>query len=221
MPPPTAAAPPAESQELGTVARLGAQRSKWKAQAKNLVAERDAEKAKVADLQKQIDDLKKAGGPEEIAKLRQQLRETGHRSKFDELAKAANVDPRALQDLWEKSGYKAEGDAPDEAKIKTAIEAQKTARPFLFQAAQGDGEQGELEHGFDPFATAPAEAPRPGPGRGQGGTAPNRAGVLGISQQQARDPNWCFANSAALAKASNEAINLPKSQVASKLAILG
>jgi hypothetical protein len=217
MPPIPAATPPAaDTSDLGTVARLGAQRSKWKAAAKKLVAERDADKKKVEELQKQIDDLKKAGGPEEVAKLKQTIRETSHRAKFDELAKAAGAKDKALNDLWEKSGYKAEGDAPDEAKIKTAIEAQRAERDYAFNA-QGDGQQQEQLHGFDPFATEPA---RPGPGRGQGGAAQNQAGVFGISQQQLRDPAWCFANQAAIAKASKEAANLPLSQVANKLAIL-
>lgn len=195
-----------DTSDLGTVARLGAQKSKFKAAAKRLTEERDAERAKVAELQKQIDDLKKVG-PEEIANLKAQIAEVKHRAKFDDVAKAAGVHEKGLQDLWEKSGYKPEGDAPDEAKIKAAIETQKTERPFLFtlNGQQQTTEQPQL---------------LPGPGRGQGGTAPNNTGPFGISQQQLRDPNWCMQNQAAIAKAAKAASTLPVSQVASQLAIL-
>ena len=199
-------APAAEASDIGTVARLGAKASKFKSIAKKQASDLEQAQAKVTELEKKLADLEKSGGAQRIAELELKLKEVGHRSKFNDAAKAAGADERALDDIWEKSGYKAEGDTPDEGKIKAAIESVKTNKPFFFKA---DGQQA-------------TEQPQivPGPGRGQGGTAPNDAGPLGITQAQLRDPNWCRQNQAAIQKAAQKALNLPISQVASSLAIL-
>jgi hypothetical protein len=200
---------PAAAESTGdTLARLGAQRRKWKDAAKRLTEERDADRAKVTELQKQVDDLKKAPGAEKIAELEGKLREQAHRGKFNEVAKALGAKEKALNDLWEKSGYKAEGDAPDETKIKAAIEGQRTERDYLFEPA-AQGQQG----GETPFVI-------PGPGRGQGGTAQNIGNRLDVTQAQLRDPAWCFANQAHIAKIGKEVANMPTAKVTERFAIV-
>jgi hypothetical protein len=203
---------PAAAPDAGAIGRLGAQKQKWKAQAKKLVAERDALKA-------QLEEANKSGGAAKIAELEGKLREVKHRARFDELAKAAGAkDGKALDDLWEKSGYKAEGEAPDPAKINAAIEAQKAERDYLFApAGQEQGQQGQQpQEGFNPLR----EAPKPGPGRGQGGHGGREAGAFQATQEQLRDPAWCFANQAKLAEVAKRVGGLPVNQVANKFAIV-
>jgi hypothetical protein len=198
-----------------TVARLATQRSKFRAAAKNLTTERDQLRAQVVKLEAAVLEAGKTGGAARIAELEGQLRDQSHRGKFDELARAAGVKPNALNDLWEKSGYKAEGDLPDEAKITAAIAKQKTDRDYLFNPAGEAAEGLEGQEGPD----TPPE-PKPGPGRGQGGTQRATGGQFAATDAQLRDPAWCFANAGKMTQAANDAVNLPVSQVSSKLAIL-
>jgi hypothetical protein len=200
--------PAAGEGTLDTVARLGAQRRKFKDAAKRLTEERDTLKAERDKMAKELEEAKKAAGADKIAELEGRLREQAHRGKFNELAKAAGVKEKALNDLWEKSGYKAEGDAPDETKIKAAIEGQRSERDYLFEPA-AQGQQG----GETPFVV-------PGPGRGQGGTAQNIGNRLDVTQAQLRDPAWCFANQAHIAKIGKEVANMPTAKVTERFAIV-
>jgi hypothetical protein len=199
-----------DPQTVGKISRLGAQKQKWKAAAKKLVEERDEARA-------QLEEANKAGGAARIAALEAKLREVGHRTKFDELARAAGAkDGKALEDLWEKSGYKAEGDTPDAAKIAAAIETQKAEREYLFDPAGSGQQQQQQREGLDPFNPGT----KPGPGRGQGGHNKGEPGAYQVTQEQLRDPAWCFANQAALSKVAKDVGGLPVAQVANKFAIL-
>jgi hypothetical protein len=205
------ATPPAGGEgNLDTVARLGAQRRKFKDAAKRLTTERDEIKAELAKAKAELDDIRKTAPDTRIKELEAKLRETTHRARFNELAKEAGVKAKALQDLWEKSGYDAKGDAPDEAAIKAAIAKQREERDYLFDAGEPKPAAGD---------EAPP-APKPGPGRGQGGTASNDSGPLALTQEQLRDPAFMFRNQAKIAKAAQAALSLPKGQVAEALAIL-
>jgi hypothetical protein len=196
-------APPRADASHDTVARLASQRSKFRAA------------AEVATLKQQVIDAAKTGGAEEIAALKATIRDNAHRGTFDRLAKAAGVKEKALNDLWERSGYKAEGDVPDESKIKAAIDKQKADRDYLFEPATEAASGAEGLEGPD----TPPE-PKPGPGRGQGGTQRAAGGQFQATDAQLRDPNWCFANAAKLSQVANEVAGLPVSQVSGKLAIL-
>jgi hypothetical protein len=198
-----------------TVARLATQRSKFRAAAKNLTTERDTLRAKVTQLEAAVAEAGKTGGAARIAELEGQIRSQGHRAKFDALARAAGVKPNALDDLWERSGYKAEGDVPDEARMTATITKQKTDRDYLFNASTEAAEGAEGLEGPD----TPPE-PKPGPGRGQGGTQRAAGGQFAATDAQLRDPAWCFAHAAQLSQAANEVANMPVSQVSGKLAIL-
>jgi hypothetical protein len=198
-----------------TVARLATQRSKFRAVAKTLTGERDQLRAQVVKLEAAVLEAGKTGGAARIAELEGQLRDQSHRGKFNELARAAGVRANALDDLWERSGYKAEGDVPDEARMTAAITKQKTDRDYLFEATTDPAEGLEGQEGPD----TPPE-PKPGPGRGQGGTQRATGGQFQATDAQLRDPAWCFANAAKLSQVANEVANLPNAQVSGKLAIL-
>jgi hypothetical protein len=198
-----------------TVARLATQRSKFRNAVKSLTVERDALKADIAKLEAAVLEAGKTGGAARIAELEGRLRDQSHRGKFNELARAAGVKAKALDDLWEKSGYKAEGDEPDESKIKAAIGKQQKDRDYLFEAASDPASEAEDLEGPD----TPPE-PKPGPGRGQGGTQRSTGSQFQATDAQLRDPAWCFQNAGKLAAVAGEVAGLPVSQVSGKLAIL-
>jgi hypothetical protein len=214
----TPAAP--DPKDASAIGRLGAQKQKFKAAWKKSQAE-------LEQLRTEVADLKKGGGPDKIKELEGKLREVKHRAKFDELAKAAGVKPKALDDLWEKSGYKAEGDAPDEAAITAAIDKQRAERDYLFDAPAEGGQQGQeqgqgqqqqqqQQHGYDPFNPAP----KPGPGRGQGGQKQANPGAFQATQEQIRDPAWCFANAAKLQQVAKEVGGMTVREIPNKFAIV-
>jgi hypothetical protein len=198
-----------------TVARLAAQRTKWRTAAATLVQERDAARAEAVTAKQAAIDAAKTGGAEEIASLKATIKLNAHRGKFDELAKAAGVRPKALNDLWDKSGYKADADAPDEAAMTKAIEKQKTDRDYLFEPAD------QVEADADPagFNDAPPE-PKPGPGRGQGGNRPSTGTQFQATDAQLRNPEWCFANQGKIQQMAKDVATLPVASVGGKFAIM-
>ena len=203
-----------------TIARLAAQRTKFRGAVAKLTTERDAANTRIAQLEADLTEARKAGpAVEELAALKAQVKLEKHRGKFDELARAAGAKEKGLADLWEKSGYKAEGDVPDEAAIKAAIARQQTERDYLFEPP-GDNGQGEAEGGPDVTTPPELEQPRPGPARGQGGTRRSTGSATQVTDAQLRDPAWMMANQAKIAAAARAAADLPINQVGSKLTIV-
>jgi len=72
--------------------------------------------------------------------LKQQLRNRTHGDVFRRLAKEAGADERAIDDLYVLSGYKADKDDIDEAKLKTMVEELKAKKPLHFPAPAVEGE---------------------------------------------------------------------------------
>jgi hypothetical protein len=167
-----------------------------------------------------VEAQKHAGAAAELAALREQVKADKHRGKFNELAKAAGAKDKALDDLWEKSGYKADGDVPDTKAMAKAIEAQREARDYLFEAEVAATAPGDEEEEDDGPPVKELEVPRPGPARGQGGTRRSTGSQTQFSDAQLRDPEWCFANAGKLAAAAKVAGDLPISQVGSKFSII-
>ena len=222
MAPEAKAAAPAASAEPSrddTIARLGSQAPQI--QGCDQAAHHGARRVKKRGREqaKKIAELEKAGGPEEIAKLRQSIRDTGHRAKFNELATAAGAKPKALDDLWEKSGYKADTDTPDEKAMSKLIEAQREQRDYLFD---GDGTEPAEKIGFIDGPPEPGieHIVKPAAGRGQGGTQRATGSQTQITDAQLRDPVWCRANQAKIAKVAAEVSGMTKTEVGTKLAIM-
>jgi hypothetical protein len=123
-----------------------------------LTTERDSFKqraeAEPGELQKRLDE---ATG---------KIRERDHKDAFNKVAKGMKVsDPTAQADLWALSGYKPEGDAPDESRIKEAIGATLKGRP-RFLDAEPDGSTTAAGAANGGTQTTPAK-PGPGADRGQ------------------------------------------------------
>jgi hypothetical protein len=206
----------------GTIARLAASSKHWKGRAAEWGKERTEARTENAQLKLDLAAAKKhEGATAELATLREQVKADKHRGKFNELAKAAGAKDKALDDLWEKSGYKADGDVPNEKAMAKLIEAQREARDYLFNA-EGEGKPapGDEEEDDDIPEVPELEPARPGPARGQGGTKKSTGSQTQISESQLRDPEWCFQNAGKLAAAAKAAGDLPISQVGSKFSII-
>ena len=155
-------ATPKTSDNSGLLARLGAKVGRQTDQIRALTAERDALKAERETLAKERNALKAAGDSataREVERLKGEIRLGKHRAKFDELAKAVGANPKALDDVYAASGWKADGDAIDEAGMTAAIGTAKAAKDYLFVAPTTT------------TTTTTTPAPKPAPGAGKGGTS--------------------------------------------------
>ncbi len=183
--PPAEKSAAAPSSELDTVARLGAQRKKWKDAASRLTTERDAYKT-------ELDALKAKPADPTATQLRAELREIKHRLVFDKIATELHARPEAMEDLWKLSGYTPEADVADEEAIKGVIAEQAKTRAYLF----GEG---------DPAADGtPAPLVKPGVGTGQGKSP---AGAPQLSLHDPSDVKFWFNNFGAIAAASKERVS--------------
>lgn len=149
---------------------------------KTLSEEVDGLKAQVDALAKERDNLKATvtAQPGElqqtIERLQSEIRTRDHKEAFKRLAKAAGVtQDKALDDLWQVSGYKAEADQVDEPKLTAAITAALAGRDYLKATSAPDGANGngagasqQTPHGGDNGNRQPG----PGVNRGAGAGDP-------------------------------------------------
>lgn len=176
----TSTAPP--TSDPSVVARLASKRDKWKAEAGKLATAKDAAEKRARELEQKLQDLEKGDAPARVKELEAQLRTLKHRATFDRLARERGAAPDVLDDLFALSGYKAEGDEPDEAAIGKLLDdaAAHPARSRFF--AEWDGDEGEGEEGG---GEPPARRPAPDAGRG----ARNRGeGTVYLTRDQLADP---------------------------------
>ncbi len=181
--------------DAGLIARLGAQKQKFKAawlaqsermtallkQVTDLTTERDAllSKTDTSAAAKRVDELSA------------ELRGIRHRQAFDGLALKAGANPDALEDLWKLSEITPAADQPDPAALQAVIDQQKTARGWAFQTEAPPA---------DPNAPPP---PKPAVGSGQGkGTV---AGAQ-FSEEQLQDPKFVMLNYEKITQAASDRI---------------
>jgi hypothetical protein len=188
-----APAPAADTAEASIVARLGAQKQKFKAAARALTSERDSLREENARIKAENEDLKKkadtSASSKRVAELEQQLRERDHRAAFDRVAKARGVREEALSDAWQLSGYRAEGE-PDDDAIGALIDEQRAARGYLFA---------------EPDKAAETKPPvKPGVGSGQGAKPAGAPQVLGQDDPRMSDVRWQMMNFDRISSAAME-----------------
>lgn len=164
---------------------------RYKAQVRKLKEADAATAGRIAELEGAVTSLTaerdeargKLGAPDEkdrrIAELEGSIRARAHRDAFDEAAKGFKsekgeaIDEAALEALWKLSGYQAEGDSPDEAKLTETITAAVAAHPFVLRTPAPGGANGE----------GPTPTPGPaGPGLSRG--APENGGTRTTLEQQ-------------------------------------
>ena len=188
----------ARSQRDGTVIRLASKARGYLAQYKTEKSRTDGLKTDVDKLQGEVQQLRESTSAKKVEELTGELRGLKHRAVFDRLAKEQGVREGAANDLYQLSGWKADGDVVDETAMKQAIEAQKTARAYLFGEAQpnpaGDG-------GTPP--TTPPPTPKPGPAHGQGGGVTNPPK---FTDDQLSDPKFAYLNFDKISAAASERV---------------
>lgn len=141
---------------------LKTENEEYQAALADLAAERDRYKAAIEaephELQAQVDAYKS------------KLRDRDHKDKFRSLATKAGVtQDKALDDLWQLSGYKPDADEIDDGKITAAISSALTGRDWL-KAATGAAAPNATSAGTGTrgAATATQETRSPGPGANRG-----------------------------------------------------
>jgi predicted nuclease with TOPRIM domain len=114
----------------------------------------------------------------QVEEYRGKLRDRDHRDKFKELATAAGVTaPKAIEDLYQLSGYKPEKDEIDEQTIQAAIGSTLQGRDWLKSpttaagAANGQPAGSGTRTGQAPGQATPQPPLQPGPGASRGGAS--------------------------------------------------
>lgn len=201
-PDPAPTVPTAIDEPRTAVERMARKTQKMIERARDAEAERDSLRAKLDEMTKQFEPMKTASS--EVETLKAELRTLKHRSLTDQLLRESGLDtPKKLEAFYKLSEMKFEGDAPDEAKVREFLAAQQDTLDLL----RGN-----------PAPEAPLI--KPGAGRGQGGNGTPDDGKVQVTQQQLRDPNWCFQNQGILKKAAEAVGNLPVSQVGDRFSII-
>ena len=130
---------------------LQTQLDEVKGQITTLTTDRDGLKAKA--------DAKPGELQAELDRLKGEIRTRDHRDVFTRLAKDSGVtQPKALEDLWSLSGYKAESDTADEKQITAVITSALQGRDWLKAAPLVDTSKTKVADAATP----------PGPGQGRG-----------------------------------------------------
>jgi predicted nuclease with TOPRIM domain len=112
----------------------------------------------------------------QVNEYRGKLRDRDHRDKFKELAQAAGVtEKKALDDLYQLSGYKPEADDIDEKKITAAISTALQGRDWLKSPATGaaapNGQPAAAGTQTGQTAGQATSPLQPGPGASRGGAS--------------------------------------------------
>jgi hypothetical protein len=141
---------------------------------KTIEVERDQARADSEKAKSKYDDSKLKA---EMESLKVQLRDTKHRTVVDRHLAEAGIRPEARDAFYKLAEYKAEGDEPDEARVKAFVEEAKGKLGYLF----GEPEPADKGGG-------------PGPGRGQGASAGGGNGKFRVTRAQLADPHWCREN---------------------------
>lgn len=170
--------------DAGTIGRLAAQRQHYKQQSRQVIKERDEARKQLADLAKQVEDLKKGDSSGRVKELETELRTVRHRRAFDRLAKERGASDDVLDDLFEVLKYKADSDEPDEAAIAKLLDAasEHPARSRFF--AEWDGDDDDDQGGGD-RQPEPVRQPSPDAGRG---SRHDGKGTVYITRDQLSDP---------------------------------
>jgi predicted nuclease with TOPRIM domain len=110
----------------------------------------------------------------QVAELSGKLRDVVHRTAFAKVAQELKVsDPAKVADLYALSGYKADADEPDEAKLVETIQTALKGRPHFLDTAPGGAQTAAGAAG----ATQGQAGGKPGPGaeRGQSVTSEGKS----------------------------------------------
>lgn len=168
------------------------------------VGEVEAERDRYKEMAESSPDQWKA----KYEELQDTLRVRKHQDQFNAAAEKAGVMKEALADAWGLSGYKAEGDEPDDALISQSVEGLLKSRPWLKQAGNAADAAKANPDGSSAAPDGATPAPSPaskgkGPGMERGASpGGSQAAHLRVTRTQASDPAWMAANREAIQQAS-------------------
>lgn len=153
------------------VNRLNGESAANRHKAKQYKADADTLRTENVDLKSQLGALvtdrdtwkgKAETGPSEHQRRADEaeakLRTITHKGAFARIAKARGAREEALDDLFSLSGYNAQGDVPDEAKIAEVVNSLVTSRAYAFTPPPGDPGKPKLPAGPGALRGDPAGA---------------------------------------------------------------
>jgi hypothetical protein len=200
-PTPTMTTTTASNNEGLIIARLGAQRAKYKSERDATVNELNVIKAERDKLLTENTTLKTKADTSVLAKenqaLQQKLRTIDHKKVFDRIALAKGARADMLDDLFELSKYEAKADEIDEEVLTGLIDEQKKSRTGFF----GKPQEGEPK----PEKAAPIVKPAVGSGQGKPDADPSRGDIIIKTDDPRRDDAaWQMKNFDKLVASANE-----------------
>lgn len=114
---------------------------------RTLAAELEAYKVKEAQWTKDLEILRQENETlkqspdsvrEELEALKGQLRDSKHKAAFKRVAETNKVKSEAVEDLYKLTGYTAESEDIDEAKIASVIQEAVKDRPYFLAAEESN-----------------------------------------------------------------------------------
>jgi hypothetical protein len=178
----------ANGASLQDVIRLRVNRDKLKAVVTDLTAQRDEAVKRAEKSDKALEDYRAKAENSPLAKqnaeLKQKLRDVEHRKTFDKLAAERGVtNGKAVDTLYEKSGWKADADEFDADQMGASIEATLEEHTYLKAAVTEQPANGQPV--------------KPGPARGQGLTAKKTSldpAIIEDDDPRMNDAAWQMKN---------------------------
>jgi hypothetical protein len=157
-----------------------------------LTGERDTHRNALEPLTRERDSLKaQVGNPDEHRKraddLQQKLRVMTHKEVFAKRARESGAREKAIDHLYQISGYVADKDDVDATAIDAAIAKLKVDADYAFSSAEEMVETRAVAGSIVPGTEQAARTP-PAVGRG-GGHDPSKSGIR-LTKQQLADPKF-------------------------------
>ena len=120
----------------------------------------------------------------ENERLKGEIRTDRHKAAFSRIAKESKVKEKAVDALFQLSGWKTDSDKVNEDAMREAIEGLREAHDYAFDA---EAESGDPDREDDRVIT-PGSKPVPGAGRGKP-HQPAKSGIV-IGPKELADPKF-------------------------------
>jgi hypothetical protein len=166
--------------------------------------QRDANKAKVDEATRELADIRskienaererddfrsKADSSihlKELERLRGQIRLGRHRAEFDKIASEMGAKPKAMDDVFAASGWKADTEEVDAETMRLAVAEVKAKKDYLFGGSEENG-QDEVD------GAQGARGQKRAVGSGRGGTSEGGAPAIDYNRAKS-DPKYASEN---------------------------
>lgn len=165
----------------GLLARFRVKAERYRAQLESLKRDMEELKGKLEATEREREEFRtKADSSihaKELERMKSEIRSVKHRHAFEAIAREAGANPKAIDDVFAASGWKAETDEVDMDAMKAAVESLKEQKDYYFSGS----------------SAAESKSVKPAPGSGKG--APVLGGGPVISEDlAANDPGYAMRN---------------------------